>query len=155
MEEMDKPHRAFYFMGNTMRMGFPDSTSGKKKPTCQCRRWKRLGFNTWVGKIPWRRAWQLTPVFLPGESHERGAWQATAHRVQKSQTHLRRLSTRAPRGHNAFLVAIIRPPVYTHPVLRLVVLLKLPLQLHCPLPSPSLLCPLGCKCYSTKKGDWG
>ena len=23
----------------------------------------------WVGKIPWRRAWKLTPVFLPGESH--------------------------------------------------------------------------------------
>ena len=23
----------------------------------------------WVGKIPWRRKWQLTPVFLPGESH--------------------------------------------------------------------------------------
>ena len=30
---------------------------------------KRCGFNPWVGKIPWRRAWQLTPVFLPGESH--------------------------------------------------------------------------------------
>ena len=25
---------------------------------------------SWVGKIPWRRAWQLTPVYLPGESHE-------------------------------------------------------------------------------------
>ena len=24
---------------------------------------------TWVGKIPWRRTWQPTPVFLPGESH--------------------------------------------------------------------------------------
>ena len=24
---------------------------------------------SWVGKIPWRRAWQPTPVFLPGESH--------------------------------------------------------------------------------------
>ena len=24
--------------------------------------------HTWVGKIPWRRAWQPTPVFLPGES---------------------------------------------------------------------------------------
>ena len=28
----------------------------------------RPGFNPWVGKIPWRRAWQPTPVFLPGES---------------------------------------------------------------------------------------
>ena len=25
--------------------------------------------NPWVGKIPWRRKWQPTPVFLPGESH--------------------------------------------------------------------------------------
>ena len=32
----------------------------------QCR---RPGFNSWVGKIPWRRKWQPTPVFLPGESH--------------------------------------------------------------------------------------
>ena len=29
----------------------------------------RLGFNTWVEKIPWRRKWQPIPVFLPGESH--------------------------------------------------------------------------------------
>ena len=26
---------------------------------------------------PWRRAWQPTPIFLPGESLDRGAWQAT------------------------------------------------------------------------------
>ena len=30
---------------------------------------KRFRFNPWVGKIPWRRAWQPTPVFLPGEVH--------------------------------------------------------------------------------------
>ena len=29
----------------------------------------RRGFDPWVGKIPWRRKWQPTPVFLPGESH--------------------------------------------------------------------------------------
>ena len=40
-----------------------------KKPTCQFRRHKRHGFDPWVGKIPWRRAQQLTPVFLPGDSH--------------------------------------------------------------------------------------
>ena len=33
----------------------------------------------WVGKVPWRRAWQPTPVLWPGESH--GAWRATVHRV--------------------------------------------------------------------------
>jgi len=31
---------------------------------------KRHGFDPWVGKILWRRAWQPTPVFLPEESHE-------------------------------------------------------------------------------------
>ena len=40
-----------------------------KEFTCQCRRHKRRGFDPWVGKIPWRRAWQPSPVFLPGESH--------------------------------------------------------------------------------------
>ena len=34
----------------------------------QCRRRKRLVFDPWVGKIPWSRKWQPTPVFLPGES---------------------------------------------------------------------------------------
>ena len=34
----------------------------------QCRRHKRCGFDPWVGKIPWRRKWQTTPVFLPGEA---------------------------------------------------------------------------------------
>ena len=29
---------------------------------------QETGFNPWVGKIPWRRKWQPTPVFLPGES---------------------------------------------------------------------------------------
>ena len=41
----------------------------KKKPACQCWRHKRHGFDTWVRKILWGRAWQPTPVFLPGESH--------------------------------------------------------------------------------------
>ena len=48
-------------------MGFPGGASGKE-PGCQCRRHKRPGFNPWGGKMPWRRAWQPTSVFLPGES---------------------------------------------------------------------------------------
>ena len=47
---------------------FPGGSSGKK-PTCQCKRHKRHGFNPWVQKIPWRRKWQSTSVFLPGKSH--------------------------------------------------------------------------------------
>ena len=40
-----------------------------KELACQCRRYERCGFDLWVGKIPWRKSWQPTPVFLPGESH--------------------------------------------------------------------------------------
>ena len=32
-------------------------------------KWCRIGFDPWVGTIPWRKEWQPTPVFLPGESH--------------------------------------------------------------------------------------
>ena len=32
--------------------------------------WRRCGFNPWSRKIPWRRKWQPTPLFLPGKSHE-------------------------------------------------------------------------------------
>ena len=47
---------------------FPGGAS-VKEPACQCRRRKRHRFDPWVGKICWRRAWQSTPGFLPGESH--------------------------------------------------------------------------------------
>ena len=47
---------------------FPGVASGKE-PACQCRRHRQLGFNPKVRKIHWRRAWQPTPVLLPGESY--------------------------------------------------------------------------------------
>jgi len=37
----------------------------------------------WVGKIPWRRKWQPTPVFLLGKSCGQRSWQATVHGVTK------------------------------------------------------------------------
>ena len=51
-----------------MEEGSPGGASGKG-PSCQCRRLKRCRFNPWVRKIPWKRTWQPTPVFLSGESH--------------------------------------------------------------------------------------
>ena len=45
-------------------------------------------FSPWVGKIPWRREWLPTPVFLPGEFHGRGVWRATVRRIAKSQARL-------------------------------------------------------------------
>ena len=59
----------------SLLLGFPGGASGKE-PACQCRlrdalTWgvKRRQLDRWVRKIPWRREWQTTPVFLPGESH--------------------------------------------------------------------------------------
>ena len=47
--------------------GLPRWLSGEESaPQC-----KRCGFNPWVRKIPWRRKWQPTPVFLPGKSHRK------------------------------------------------------------------------------------
>ena len=47
---------------------FPGGTRGKE-PACQCRRHRRRSFNPWFRKIPWKRAWKPTQVFLLGKSH--------------------------------------------------------------------------------------
>ena len=49
-------------------MGLTGGASGKE-PACKCRRLQRCRFDPWMGKIPWRRQWQPTPVFLPGKFH--------------------------------------------------------------------------------------
>ena len=64
-----------FFSHATWLAGSQDLSSPTKDWTCdpcsgsgihlQCR---SSQFDSWVGKIPWRRAWQPTPVFLPGES---------------------------------------------------------------------------------------
>ena len=57
-------------------VSFQQNRASGKEPTCQCRNYKRHGFDPWVRKIPWKRAWQPTPVFLPG-----GAWRAPVLRL--------------------------------------------------------------------------
>ena len=52
----------------SMLIGHPRRLSGKES-SCQCRRCKRCRFYPGIRKILWKRAWQPTPVFLPGESH--------------------------------------------------------------------------------------
>ena len=58
-----------FFLILILFFGFPFDTSGGKEPVCQCVRHRKQEFSPWVRKIPWRRAWQLTPVCLPRESH--------------------------------------------------------------------------------------
>ena len=48
--------------------GLPGWLSGQRIHLKR-RRHRRHGFDPWVGKIPWKRARQPTPIFLPGESH--------------------------------------------------------------------------------------
>ena len=67
---------------NSIHWGFPGSTSGKE-PVCQCRRCKRCGYDPRIGTIPWRRAWQPTPVFLPGKLHGQRSLGATVHGLQR------------------------------------------------------------------------
>ena len=55
---------AFYYLSPS----FPGGTVGKES-ACQCKRGKRLEFDPWISKVLWRRKWQPTPVFFPGESH--------------------------------------------------------------------------------------
>ena len=40
-----------------------------KNLPANAKRPKRHSFDPWVRKIPWRRAWQPIPMFLPGDSH--------------------------------------------------------------------------------------
>ena len=51
------------------RTGGVPSDASSKEPTCQCRRHKGHWYDPQVGRIPGRRAWQPTPIFLPGDSH--------------------------------------------------------------------------------------
>ena len=72
-----------------------------KNPPANAGRCKVCRFDPWAGKIPWRRAWQSTLVFLPGESHGQRSLAGSAHRVAKSWTQLKQLSThrQAPSLH--------------------------------------------------------
>ena len=73
----------------------PEGGASGKEPICQCRRQNRYGFDPWVGKIPWRRKWQPTPVFLPGESHGRRSLAGYS-----PQSHKELDTTEHARAHN-------------------------------------------------------
>ena len=80
-------------------------TSGKEPP-CQRGKHKKYGFDPWVETIPWRRALQPTPVFLPGESH--------GQRSAKSQTWLKRLSIHAYVCNTAVSIFVVRAQICHH-----------------------------------------
>ena len=60
-------HRApILLLSHTHLLGWSSQVAQLAQHSLQC---KRPRCNLWVRKVPWRRKWQPTPVFLPGKSH--------------------------------------------------------------------------------------
>ena len=81
-----EPHKAICpsgFIDSTR--GLPGDASGEEPPA-KAGDVRDAGLIAGVRRIPWRRAWQTTLIFLPGESHGQKGLAATVHRVAKSQT---------------------------------------------------------------------
>ena len=78
-----------------MRTGFPGVSDGKES-ACNA---GDPGFDPWVGKIPWRRAWQPAPVFLPGESHGQRSLAGYSPWGRKASDMTERLSTQHTHSH--------------------------------------------------------
>ena len=87
-EEAVRSLDSYTYMGK-YRRGFPGSSAGKQF-ACQCRRHKRLWFNSWVRKIPWRR-WQPTLVVLL--EHQRSLVGDSTWRHKESDTTGARMHT--------------------------------------------------------------
>ena len=83
-----------YLFGHATQLTELHSCLRSKESTSQCSRRRRPRFDPWVGRIPWGRKWQPTPVFLPGKSMDR-AWWATVHGVAKGWTQLSNWTTRS------------------------------------------------------------
>ena len=70
---MGDTHGEIYWIGQRGRLGFNIASDGKVtsrwlRQSRICLQCRRPRFDPWVGKIPWRRKWEPTPVFLPGKS---------------------------------------------------------------------------------------
>ena len=72
-----------------------------KEPACQCRRLKRCRFSPWVERSPGKGHGNPFQYSCLKNPMERGAWQATVHRVEESQTQLKGFSTHT---HTSFSI---------------------------------------------------
>ena len=80
-------------LNSSLLNGLPLWLSGKES-ICNSGDAGRLGFDPWVGNIPWRRKWQPTPVFLPGKYHgQRSLAGYSPWGVTKTQTWQKWLNT--------------------------------------------------------------
>ena len=77
------------YLHTAIRVGYTWWLSSKESACNAGDKGWRCGFDPWVRKIHWRRKWQPTPVFLPGESHgQRSLAGFTVHGVAKNWTRL-------------------------------------------------------------------
>ena len=79
---------------------------------------QETGFDPWVGKTLWRRAWQPTPVFLPEESQ---GWKSPSgcravHRIAQSRTRLKQLSSSSIWDYTVCLSCLYFPGMSTFPL---------------------------------------
>ena len=69
----NNPESLKYLVTGPLQKKFPDpywaSPMAQWVKESACRRHRRCGFDPWVGKIPWRRKWQPTSVFVLEKSH--------------------------------------------------------------------------------------
>ena len=91
-QEAPLAHRLSHSQG--LYPGLPRWLRGKE-PACQYRRPKRLEFDPWVGKIPWRRNCQPTPVFLPRKFHGQRSLMGYSPRGHKESDTTERTRARA------------------------------------------------------------
>jgi len=73
------PWKEFILSLSCCSSGLTKWCSGKES-ACQRRRCKKHEFHPWVGKIPWNRKWQHTPVFLPGKFDEQRSLAGYSHK---------------------------------------------------------------------------
>ena len=77
----------FFFFEVGCVLVVKNGTSGKEA-TCDTGDIMRHGFDPWAGKIPWRKTWQPTPLFLSGKSHGQRSLAGYSPWGRKSQTRL-------------------------------------------------------------------
>ena len=79
-------------LSNTFNQGISGGPSGKES-TCQCRICRKCRLHSWVGKIPWRKKWQGSPVFLTIKSPGQRSLVGYIPRAREEPDKTERLST--------------------------------------------------------------
>ena len=110
-------------------MGRP-SDSVVEESTCQCRSCRRLRFDPWVRKIPWRREILPTAVFLPGKAHGQRSLAGYSAWDRRVRHNWGTEHTLASKVNSVLIQDFIHLPIYTHAYQPLVSVYFLPTYAH-------------------------